>query len=113
MASKRLYGGETAKAVGNFPISGEPVPAEVVKGQGRDSDAILLLVMSAVFAVITYVVMRLILGAKVWSGSFLVTDQWRKGAFGGWKLAERSLARLDPDNGIAASVAKLQLWKQS
>ncbi len=35
MASKRLYGGETAKAVGNFPISGEPVPAEVVHWLGR------------------------------------------------------------------------------
>ena len=35
MASKRLYGGETAKAVSNFPISGEPVPAEVVHWLGR------------------------------------------------------------------------------
>ena len=35
MASKRLYGGETAKAVRNFPISGEPVPVEVVHWLGR------------------------------------------------------------------------------
>ena len=35
MASKRLYGGETAKAVSNFPISGEPVPVEVVHWLGR------------------------------------------------------------------------------
>jgi fumarate hydratase, class II len=33
--AKRLYGGETAKAVDNFKISGEPVPAEVVHWLGR------------------------------------------------------------------------------
>ncbi len=33
--AKRLYGGETAKAVDNFPISGEPVPAEVIHWLGR------------------------------------------------------------------------------
>ncbi len=33
--AKRLYGGETAKAVSNFPISGEPVPAEVIHWLGR------------------------------------------------------------------------------
>src|SRR5947208_4848062 len=35
MAKKKLYGGETAKAVANFPISGEPVPAAVVHWLGR------------------------------------------------------------------------------
>ncbi len=33
--AKRLYGGETAKAVDNFQISGEPVPAEVIHWLGR------------------------------------------------------------------------------
>jgi fumarate hydratase class II len=32
---KTLYGGETKKAVDNFPISGEPVPAAVVHWLGR------------------------------------------------------------------------------
>ncbi|CAB4860040.1 unannotated protein [freshwater metagenome] len=32
---KKLYGGETAKAVSNFRISGEPVPAEVIHWLGR------------------------------------------------------------------------------
>ena len=32
---KKLYGGETAKAVANFKISGEPVPAEVIHWLGR------------------------------------------------------------------------------
>jgi fumarate hydratase class II len=35
MSPKHLYGGETAKAVENFPISGEPVPAEVIHWLGR------------------------------------------------------------------------------
>src|SRR2546423_2728777 len=35
MAKKKLYGGETAKAVANFPISGEPVPPSVVHWLGR------------------------------------------------------------------------------
>lgn len=41
--------------------------AHVVQGQDRTADAVLLLVMSGVFAVITYVVVRLILAARLWS----------------------------------------------
>ena len=37
------------------------------------------------------------LGLKTWSGRFLVTDLWSKGAIGGWKLTERSLARLEDE----------------
>ena len=50
-------------------------------------------------------------GGKPWSGSFLVTDLWRKGTIGGWKLAECSLARLDGDDSLAPAIARLQLWK--
>ncbi|HET7590231.1 MAG TPA: class II fumarate hydratase [Solirubrobacterales bacterium] len=35
MAKKTLYGGETKKAVDNFPISGETVPASVIHWLGR------------------------------------------------------------------------------
>jgi fumarate hydratase class II len=35
MATKTLYGGETKKAVDNFPISGETVPASVIHWLGR------------------------------------------------------------------------------
>ena len=35
MAKKRLYGGETAKAVDNFPVSGETVPLPVIHWLGR------------------------------------------------------------------------------
>ena len=51
------------------------------------------------------------LGGRVWSGPFLITGLWRKGTIGGWKLAERSLARIDEGEGLAAAVSKLQLWK--
>jgi hypothetical protein len=51
------------------------------------------------------------LGAKVWTGAFLVTQMWRCGTIGGWKLAEFSLARLDEGAGLADTVRALQLWK--
>ncbi|WP_379921599.1 DUF4440 domain-containing protein [Erythrobacter sp. R86502] len=54
--------------------------------------------------------LELALGTKVWSGGFLMTDQWRKGPFGGWKMTERSLGRLDADEGLAAALSRLQLW---
>ena len=52
-------------------VIGLIVVAHVVKGEGRDSDAVLLLVMSAVFAVVTYVVVRLILGARLWAPGWI------------------------------------------
>src|SRR2546427_2790794 len=33
--SRELWGGETAKAVANFPVSGEPIPAAVARWLGR------------------------------------------------------------------------------
>jgi len=33
--TEQLWGGETTKAIGNFPISGEPVPVRVVRWLGR------------------------------------------------------------------------------
>ena len=35
MSPQHLYGGETRKAIENFPISGEPVPVEVIHWLGR------------------------------------------------------------------------------
>src|SRR4051794_35727136 len=34
-ADRQLWGGETTKAIGNFPVSGEPVPVTVVRWLGR------------------------------------------------------------------------------
>src|ERR1019366_4781471 len=33
--SEQLWGGETTKAVGNFPVSGETVPVPVIRWLGR------------------------------------------------------------------------------
>src|SRR6476619_7985368 len=33
--SQQLWGGETEKAVGNFPVSGEPIPVPVARWLGR------------------------------------------------------------------------------
>jgi len=33
--TRELWGGETAKAVANFPVSGEPIPAPVARWLGR------------------------------------------------------------------------------
>src|SRR6267142_2668195 len=32
---QELWGGETSKAIGNFPVSGEPIPAPVARWLGR------------------------------------------------------------------------------
>ena len=32
---QELWGGETTKAIGNFPVSGEPIPAAVARWLGR------------------------------------------------------------------------------
>jgi fumarate hydratase class II len=34
-ARRELWGGETTKAIGNFPVSGEPIPAPVARWLGR------------------------------------------------------------------------------
>ena len=33
--TEQLWGGETTKAVANFPVSGEPVPVAVLRWLGR------------------------------------------------------------------------------
>ena len=35
MTTQKLWGGETDKAVANFPVSGEPIPAAVAHWLGR------------------------------------------------------------------------------
>lgn len=56
----------------------------------------------------------LALGARAWTGMFLVSALWRKGGWSSrWMLADLSLARLDPDADLAAAVRRLQLWKKS
>lgn len=53
------------------------------------------------------------LGRTDWSVPFLITDLWRKSAFGGWKLFERSFSPTANDEGheLAAHLRSLQLWR--
>lgn len=68
---QRRVGAIAFFAVAIHGVLGLIVVAHVVKGEGRGSDAVLLLVMSAVFAVVTYVVVRTILGARVWAPGWI------------------------------------------
>jgi hypothetical protein len=52
------------------------------------------------------------LGLRQWRGEFLITDLWQRGTFGkSWKLAERSIARIEPDDRLAGAVSALQKWR--
>ena len=55
--------------------------------------------------------LELQLGGKLWAGRFLLTQMWRCGTIGGWKLTELGIARLDEGDRLADSVRALQLWK--
>ncbi|MET0767274.1 MAG: hypothetical protein ABWY50_06505 [Aeromicrobium sp.] len=68
---QRRVGAIAFFAVAIHGVLGLIVVAHVVKGEGRDADAVLLLALSAVFAVVTYVVVRVILGARLWSPAWI------------------------------------------
>ena len=55
--------------------------------------------------------LELKIGRLEWSGRFLATDMWRKFAFGGWKLTERTLAPLAEDERLPVAVRALQMWR--
>lgn len=71
---QRRVGAIAFFAVAMHGVLGLIVVAHVVKGEGRDADALLLLVMSGVFAIVTYVVVRLILAARVWSPAWIAVS---------------------------------------
>lgn len=49
---------------------------------------------------------------KDWSGTFWVTDIWRKGRLrSGWKLMQRVITRRDDDPQAPKAIKALQLWK--
>ena len=54
-------------AVAVHGVIGLIVVARIIDGQGRHGDAVVLTVMSGTFAVVTYAVVRLILGRRLWS----------------------------------------------
>lgn len=58
-----------------------------------------------------HVELELRVGYDEWKAGFLLTDLWRKTAFGGWKVEERSLAPLDPNAQLSNALRTLQLWR--
>jgi len=60
----------------------------------------------------SHVELELKVDGQDWSGAFLFTDLWRKGAVQRkWKLAERSLAPLRGDGNMFHAIRALQLWR--
>jgi hypothetical protein len=52
------------------------------------------------------------LDGRDWSGTFWITDVWRKGRVQrGWKLVQRVVSRRDDDPQVAKAIRSLQLWK--
>lgn len=63
-------------AIGFFAVTVHAVfgvvgAAYIREGQGRHADAVGLALMTGVIAVIVYLVMRLILGARLWSPAWI------------------------------------------
>ena len=54
--------------------------------------------------------LELQVGREDWKGHFLITDLWRKGFGRKWRLAERSMARVDTNEDFSREVHRLQLW---
>ena len=48
-----------------------------------------------------------------WSGTFWLTDVWRRGRMRrrGWKLAQRIVTRRDDEPAVPKAIKSLQLWK--
>jgi hypothetical protein len=56
--------------------------------------------------------LRATMDGRDWSGTFWITDIWRKGRMRrGWKLAERVVTRQDEDPAVTKAIKSLQLWK--
>lgn len=52
------------------------------------------------------------LDGRDWSGTFWVTDVWRKGRVRrSWRLVQRVVSRRDDDPQVAKAIRSLQLWK--
>jgi ketosteroid isomerase-like protein len=55
--------------------------------------------------------LKMALDGRDWSGTFSITDVWRKRRVRGWKLAQRIVSRIDDDPQVAKAIKSLQLWK--
>ena len=58
--------------------------------------------------------MKATLDGADWSGTYWVTDLWRKGRVRrGWRMAQRVVSKIDDKPDVAAAVRSLQLWKSA
>ena len=56
--------------------------------------------------------LKAVLDGGDWSGTFFVTDLWRKGRVRrSWRLAQRIVSRPDENPGLPKAIRALQLWK--
>ena len=68
---QRRVGAIAFFAVAIHGVIGLIVVAHILIGQDRRSDAVILVMMSGVFAAVTYVGVRLILGKTLWSPAWM------------------------------------------
>lgn len=61
-------------AVAIHGVIGLVVVAQIIDGQGRHADAMMLTFMSGVFALVTYVVVRTILRRRIWSPAWIAVS---------------------------------------
>lgn len=58
--------------------------------------------------------MKATLDGADWSGTYWVTDLWRKGRVRrGWRMTQRIVSRTDDKPDLTAAVRSLQLWKSA
>ena len=87
-------------ASGRFRCSGYRFEEVYVRRHGR----------VAVFA--ARMMIEAQLGGHEWSGATWVTDLWKRSPVRRkWQLIERSVARPDSDEHVAAEIRALQLWR--
>ena len=58
--------------------------------------------------------MKATLDGADWSGTYWVTDLWRKGRVRrGWRMAQRVMSKIDDKPEVVGAVRSLQLWKSA
>ena len=64
---------------------------------------------AAIFATPVEATMRL--DGVEWSGTFWITDHWRRGRVRrGWRIVDRTIARMDDHAEVPAAIKAMQLW---
>jgi len=59
----------------------------------------------------TQVELKATLDGEDWSGQMWVTDLWRKRRLGGWRMAHRTLSRVEAEANVPRAIRSLQQWR--